>query len=126
VIWAQEHLRAAGENVAVDGGYGTRTVAAVKNFQSTHGLPTNGVIGPETWSALLRYHPASVRFGHMSRVVSKAARVAGGGRITQAAAAATDTPGAPATGSGTTPAPASALLPARANELRGSPGAGSP
>ncbi len=125
VIWAQEHLRAAGENVKVDGGYGTRTVAAVENFQSTHGLPVDGVIGPQTWSALLQYRPASVSFGHTSRNASKAARMAAGGRLTQAAVAATDDSGAPASGSGSTPAPASALLPARANELRGAPGAGS-
>jgi hypothetical protein len=126
VIWAQEHLRAAGENVAVDGGYGAKTVAAVDDFEATHGLPIDGTIGPGTWSALLRYHPASVNWGHTSRQASKAARMAGSGRITQAAVAATDTLAAPTTGSGMTPAPTSALLPAKANELRGAPGAGSP
>ena len=126
VIWAQEHLRAAGENVAVDGGYGTRTMAAVQDFQSTHGLPANGLIGPQTWSALLRYRPATVSFGHTSRKASKAARIAAGGRITQAAVAASDVLGGPTTSSGTTPTPTSALLPAKANELRGAPGAGSP
>jgi hypothetical protein len=126
VIWAQEHLRAAGENTAVDGGYGTRTVAAVENFQASHGLAANGVIDPQTWSALLRYRPAYVTFGHAARRSSNAARIAAGGRITQAAVAATDDLEAPTRGTGTTPAPASALLPARANELRGAPGAGRP
>jgi hypothetical protein len=126
VIWAQEHLRAAGENIAVDGGYGAKTMAAVEDFQATHGLPVDGVIDPGTWSALLRYHPASVSWGHTSRQATKAARMAGGGRITQAAVAATDSLAAPTTNSKTTPAPASALLPARANELRGVPGAGRP
>jgi hypothetical protein len=125
VIWAQEHLLAAGESVAVDGGYGARTVAAVKNFEATHGIPVDGVIGPETWSALMRYHPASVKFGHASRKTSKAVRMVSGGRITQAAVAATDTWATPTPSSGTIPAPASALLHARANELRGAPGAGS-
>ena len=126
VVWAQEHLRAAGENLAVDGGYGAQTMAAVEDFQATHGLPVDGTIGPGTWSALLRYRSASVTWGLTSRQASKAARMAGGGRITQAAVAATDNRAAPTTTSGTTPAPTSALLPARANELRGAPGAGSP
>jgi hypothetical protein len=126
VIWAQEHLRAAGENIALDGGYGAKTVAAVESFQLTHALAVDGTIGPQTWSALLSYHPASVNWGHISRKASKAARTASGGRITQAAVAATDTLAAPESSSGTTPAPTSALLPSKANELRGSPGAGRP
>jgi peptidoglycan hydrolase-like protein with peptidoglycan-binding domain len=126
VIWAQEHLLAAGENVAADGGYGARTVAAVKNFQSTHGLFPDGAIGPQTWSALLRYRPVSVNWGHTSRTTSKAARMAAGGRVTEAAVANADTAGAPAASAGVLPAPDSALLPAKGNELGGSPGAGSP
>jgi hypothetical protein len=126
VIWAQEHLLAAGENVAVDGGYGARTVAAVEDFQSTHGLFPDGVIGAQTWSALLRYRPVSVNWGHISRKTSNVARMAAGGRVTQAAVAAADSPGAPSSSAGVTPAPASSLLPAKGNELGGSPGAGSP
>jgi hypothetical protein len=117
VVWAQEHLLAAGQNVAVDGGYGPRTVAAVKNFQSIHRLFLDGVIGPQTWSALFRYRPVAINWGPMSRKASKAARVAAGGRVTEAAVAAMDTAGAPAATSGVTPAPLSALLPAKANEL---------
>jgi hypothetical protein len=126
VIWAQEHLLAAGENVAVGGGYGTRTVAAVKSFQLTHGLFPDGVIGPQTWSTLLNYRPVAVNWGHTSRKASKAARMAAGGRVTEAAVAAADTAGAPTASAGVTPAPDSALLPAKGNELGGSPGAGSP
>jgi hypothetical protein len=126
VIWAQEHLLAAGQSVTLDGGYGPRTVAAVKNFQSIHGLLPDGVIGPQTWSVLFRYRPPAVNWGHMSRATSKAARIAAGGRVTEAAVAAMDTTGAPAPPSGVTPAPASSLLPAKANELDGSPGVGSP
>ena len=59
-------------------------------------------------------------FGH------EAARIAAGGRVTIATVAAADTAGAPAGTSGVTPAPLSSLLPAKANELDGSPGAGSP
>jgi hypothetical protein len=124
VIWAQEHLLAAGENVAMDGGYGARTMAAVENFQSTHGLFPDGVIGTQTWSALLSYRPATVTWGHMSR--TRAARIASGGRLTAPAVAADDTSGAPPASAGVTPAPLSALLPAEGNELDGSPGAGRP
>ena len=126
MIWAQEHLLAAGQNVAVDGGYGHLTVAAVKNFQSIHRLSVDGVIGPQTWSALFRYRPAAVNWGPISRRARKAARITGGGRVTQAAVAAADTRAAPAATSGLTPAPLSSLLPAKVNELGASPGAASP
>jgi Putative peptidoglycan binding domain len=126
VIWAQEHLLAAGENVGVDGGYGARTVAAVKDFQSIHGLYPDGTIGPQTWSALLRYQPMSINWGHTSRKTSNVSRLAAAGRLTQAAVAAADTAEASSAGGGVRPAPASSLLPARGNELGGSPGAGSP
>jgi Putative peptidoglycan binding domain len=126
VIWAQEHLLAAGENVGVTGGYGARTVAAVKNFQLTQGIFPDGVIGPQTWSALLRYRPASINWGHAPRKTSRAARMGARGRLTEAAVAATDTAGVPSSASGVTPAPASSLLPAKGNELGGSPGAGRP
>jgi hypothetical protein len=124
VIWAQEHLLSAGENVAVDGGYGARTVTAVENFQSTNGLPTDGAIGPATWAALLRYEAAAVHWGHVPR--ARAARIVSRGRVTAAAVAAADTSGTPTASGGVTPAPSSALLPAKANELGGSPGAGRP
>jgi hypothetical protein len=126
VIWAQEHLLAAGQNVAVDGGYGPKTVAAVKNFQSIHRLVLDGVIGPQTWSALFRYRPVAVNWGPISRNTRKAVRIAARGRVTEAAVAAADTPDAPAATAGVMPAPVSSLLPAKANELGGSAGAGSP
>jgi hypothetical protein len=126
VIWAQEHLLAAGENVAVNGGYGARTIAAVENFQSSHGLFPSGAIDPPTWTALLSLQPVAVNWGHTSRKASKTARIAAGRRVTEAAVAATDTSGAPAARAGVMPAPPSALLPAKGNELGGSPGAGSP
>ncbi|MFI6289057.1 peptidoglycan-binding protein [Streptomyces sp. NPDC051018] len=36
----------------VNGGFTPETATAVKNFQAAHGLPTDGVVGPDTWDAL--------------------------------------------------------------------------
>jgi hypothetical protein len=75
VIWAQEHLRSAGEKVSVDGSFGPKTRSAVKAFQSAHHLTSDGVIGSGTWSALLRYSPARVTFTkRKTRLAAVAAR----------------------------------------------------
>ncbi len=37
----------------VDGGLQADTVLAIKSFQADNGLEANGIVGPETWSALL-------------------------------------------------------------------------
>jgi Putative peptidoglycan binding domain len=57
VVWAQEHLRSAGENVPVTGIFGQITRAAVRDFQEQAGLKVDGAIGTTTWEALLRYEP---------------------------------------------------------------------
>jgi hypothetical protein len=102
VVWAQEHLVSAGQRISIDGGYGPQTKAAVKRFQSAHGLAADGLIGTATWSALLRYSPARVTW------------TKGGARIAVAASG------------GKQPVPLSARLPAKANELHGAPGRGRP
>jgi Putative peptidoglycan binding domain len=60
VVWAQEHLVSAGFPGTIDGGYGNNTVAAVEAFQTAHGLIPDGILGPATWQALLRFAPAPV------------------------------------------------------------------
>jgi hypothetical protein len=63
VVWAQEHLRAAGQpQLPVTGVFGKQTNAAVRSFQSTHGLPVDGVIGTSTWQSLLTVEPVRVRW----------------------------------------------------------------
>ena len=102
VVWAQEHLVSAGQRISVDGGFSPQTKTAVKRFQSAHGLGADGLIGTATWTALLRYSPASVRW------------TSGGARVALAG------------GGGTQPLPKSARLPAKGNELHGAPGRGRP
>lgn len=39
--------------IAVDGHFGAKTETAVKAFQKQKGLPVDGIVGPQTWAALL-------------------------------------------------------------------------
>jgi hypothetical protein len=62
VVWAQEHLIGAGEEVPVTGIYGKETRNAVRAFQETHGLEVDGKIGTTTWQALLAFTPYRVNW----------------------------------------------------------------
>jgi Putative peptidoglycan binding domain len=63
VVWAQEHLRAAGQvQLPVTGIFGKLTRAAVRAFQEDQGLPVDGVIGMTTWRALLAFEPVRPRW----------------------------------------------------------------
>ncbi|MEA2376081.1 MAG: hypothetical protein QOD53_2544 [Thermoleophilaceae bacterium] len=59
VLWAQTHLRAAGQSPPTSGGFDSSTKQAVISFQASSGLPTTGTIDTATWQALLRYAPGS-------------------------------------------------------------------
>jgi len=77
VVWAQEHLATAGYTIPIDGDYGPTTQTAVETFQTAHGLTVDGILGPATWAALLRYAPAPVTWTHTGAVMASAAAVTG-------------------------------------------------
>lgn len=57
---AQRHLRRWNVGITrpkVDGSFGPTTKQAVREFQFTHGLTADGVIGKKTWHALRRSDP---------------------------------------------------------------------
>ncbi|MEU5362554.1 peptidoglycan-binding protein [Streptomyces sp. NPDC005925] len=50
---AQYLLRSRGHSLTADGAFGSGTETQVKAFQQANGLTADGVIGPNTWSALI-------------------------------------------------------------------------
>jgi hypothetical protein len=53
VAHLQQLLRARGQDLEVDGRYGTATTSAVTTFQRVAGLVPDGITGPRTWAKLL-------------------------------------------------------------------------
>ena len=103
VVWAQEHLRSAGDIIPIDGSFGAKTQSAVRSFQLAHGLSIDGIIGPATWSALLQFAPAPVTW---TTAGAKTASIA--------------------SASLRMPVPKSSHLRAKRNEIAGAGGAGRP
>ncbi len=108
VVWAQEHLISAGYRLGVDGGFGPNTRRAVLGFQRSHGLSVDGIVGPATWSALLRYRPVYIKWNVRGTMRPAAISDAGGG------------------GARAAPVPASASRPAKRYEIPRSLGSGRP
>jgi len=67
VVALQELLRAAGEQVRVDGSFGSGTARAVSRFDADHGLDHDGVADTPTWRALRPYRPVRVRWSKRGR-----------------------------------------------------------
>jgi hypothetical protein len=57
VVWAQERLIGAGQEVPVTGVFGRATYSAVRSFQAAKGLLADGAIGTATWESLLNFTP---------------------------------------------------------------------
>lgn len=76
VVWAQQHLLAAGQKVKTDGIYSATTEQVVANFQTFNALPVTGKLDPATWAALLTHTPAPVNWAGSAR----AAGLRNGGR----------------------------------------------
>lgn len=53
VLMLQRRLRQAGYDITSDGFFGPSTTAAVKQFQADYHQPTDGIVGPHSWSQLL-------------------------------------------------------------------------
>ena len=53
VVELQKLLTQKGFRLTPDGIFGSNTDAAVRNFQRSRGLGIDGIVGPNTWTALL-------------------------------------------------------------------------
>ncbi|MGH2982571.1 MAG: peptidoglycan-binding domain-containing protein, partial [Solirubrobacterales bacterium] len=74
VVWAQQHLVAAGQSqLPVTGLFKRQTYNAVLAFQQQKGLWADGVIGTATWSKLLEYAPVRIEWGARHRRRGRAA-----------------------------------------------------
>ena len=60
VVWAQQHLVAAGHPIPVNGQFDTATQNAVGAFQGASSLPVTGRLDDGTWAALLKFDPAPI------------------------------------------------------------------
>ncbi|MEV7547962.1 peptidoglycan-binding protein, partial [Streptomyces sp. NPDC089915] len=49
----QTQLNRYGAGLAVDGAFGDGTDGKVRGFQSSHSLDADGIVGPDTWRALV-------------------------------------------------------------------------
>lgn len=50
----QSLLSKDGSNLTIDGIFGSGTQSAVRAFQKRHGLVVDGIVGPKTWTELLK------------------------------------------------------------------------
>ena len=48
----QQKLNVEGERLTTDGRFGARSDAAVKRYQTRHGLTSDGSVGKDTWEKM--------------------------------------------------------------------------
>lgn len=73
-------LNARGAALAVDGIFGPATNAALRNFQKTHSLIVDGIVGPRTWhSVIITVQSGSV--GSAVKAVQDQANFRGGRQV---------------------------------------------
>ena len=70
----QNTLNNKGYNLEVDGSYGAKTQAAVKDYQSKNNLAVDGVAGNNTWSSLLGSSTSSSGAGYTPSSTVQAAQ----------------------------------------------------
>jgi Putative peptidoglycan binding domain len=70
VVWAQERLVTAGQELEVNGIFDRTMRRAVRAFQEEHGLPGDGQLGNETWVQLMNYTPTSVNWAATASTAS--------------------------------------------------------
>ena len=71
----QQALNAAGAKLKVDGDFGTATEAALKAYQTSHGLEADGVCGPVTWAVIQPSDPTATEPTIAERVAALETRV---------------------------------------------------
>jgi putative peptidoglycan binding protein len=73
VVWAQERLVTAGQQIEVNGIFNRTMRRAVRAFQEAHGLPGDGQLGNETWVQLMNYTPTAVNWAATASTASSLA-----------------------------------------------------
>ena len=81
----QTVLNQHGYDLAVDGIFGVKTQAAVRDYQKKNSLKLDGIAGPETWGSLLAQPTAPVSGGGTGSAVGSGAAT---GKISAGTAAA--------------------------------------
>jgi hypothetical protein len=70
VVWAQERLVTAGQEIEVNGIFNRTMRRAVRAFQESQGMTGDGQLGSETWTRLMDYTPTAVNWAATASTAS--------------------------------------------------------